>query len=395
LTHEVWNYIFKKGAYPAGCTIPEDNLKKLRAEFEYWYPMDLRVSAKDLIRNHLTMSLYNHYAIWESPDMMPRGFFCNGYILVNGKKMSKSEGNFFTLKDCINKFGADATRFALADAGDSLDDANFEESVANAAISRLYNFERFIADVVAGKDSEPTYDLWDSLFENEIHHLVNTVKQSYDEIKFKQVLKFGFFEMQALKDDYVLAKKDGVSKLLMLSFIEASLIILNPICPHFSEHCWREYLLPIYKKAGTVKGASSILLDQGWFKTREVDHAKRAMYEFLKSMRIVARNAQLNALSAGKKDKKPAGKKGTQQFEKCTVSVALSYPAWYLQTVEILNEAADIEDPQIIDKVKQRITANDLPRALKLAGHLKGLVKDVGRDNSLSVSIPFNEIELI
>jgi leucyl-tRNA synthetase len=51
--------------------------------------MDLRVSAKDLIRNHLTMSLYNHYAIWESPDMMPRGFFCNGYILVNGKKMSK------------------------------------------------------------------------------------------------------------------------------------------------------------------------------------------------------------------------------------------------------------------------------------------------------------------
>ena len=395
MTHEVWNYIFKKGAYPAGCTIPEDNLKKLRAEFEYWYPMDLRVSAKDLIRNHLTMSLYNHYAIWESPDMMPRGFFCNGYILVNGKKMSKSEGNFFTLKDCINKFGADATRFALADAGDSLDDANFEESVANAAISRLYNFERFIADVVAGKDSEPTYDLWDSLFENEIHHLVNTVKQSYDEIKFKQVLKFGFFEMQALKDDYVLAKKDGVSKLLMLSFIEASLIILNPICPHFSEHCWREYLLPIYKKAGTVKGASSILLDQGWFKTREVDHAKRAMYEFLKSMRIVARNAQLNALSAGKKDKKPAGKKGTQQFEKCTVSVALSYPAWYLQTVEILNEAADIEDPQIIDKVKQRITANDLPRALKLAGHLKGLVKDVGRDNSLSVSIPFNEIELI
>ena len=101
MTHEVWTYIFKKGPYPDGCTIPEDNLKKLRSEFEYWYPMDLRVSAKDLIRNHLTMSLYNHYAIWENHEMMPRGFFCNGYILVNGKKMSKSEGNFFTLKDCI------------------------------------------------------------------------------------------------------------------------------------------------------------------------------------------------------------------------------------------------------------------------------------------------------
>lgn len=36
----------------------------MRNEFEYWYPMDLRVSGKDLIPNHLTMSLYNHAAIW-------------------------------------------------------------------------------------------------------------------------------------------------------------------------------------------------------------------------------------------------------------------------------------------------------------------------------------------
>jgi hypothetical protein len=57
----------------------------------------------------------------------------------------------------------------------------------------------------------------------------------------------------------------------------------------------------------------------------------------------------------------------------------LSYPAWYLQTVEILTEVADIEDPSIIDKIKQRITVNDLSRTLKLAGHLRGLVKEVGR----------------
>lgn len=59
--------------------------------------------------------------------MMPRGFFCNGYVLVNGKKMSKSEGNFLTLRDSIGKYGVDATRLALADSGDSLDDANFDE----------------------------------------------------------------------------------------------------------------------------------------------------------------------------------------------------------------------------------------------------------------------------
>ena len=77
------------------------------------------------------MSLYNHAAIWEDTSMLPRGFFCNGYVLVNGKKMSKSEGNFLTVRDCIAKYGVDATRVALADAGDSLDDANFDEAVAN------------------------------------------------------------------------------------------------------------------------------------------------------------------------------------------------------------------------------------------------------------------------
>ena len=90
--------------------------------------MDLGVSGKDLIRNHLTMSLYNHETIWgDNEKRTTRSYFCNGYLCLNGQKMSKSTGNFMTLSDCIKKFGSDASRIALADAGDSLDDANFDE----------------------------------------------------------------------------------------------------------------------------------------------------------------------------------------------------------------------------------------------------------------------------
>ena len=32
----------------------DDITDKMRNEFEYWYPFDLRASGKDLIRNHLT-----------------------------------------------------------------------------------------------------------------------------------------------------------------------------------------------------------------------------------------------------------------------------------------------------------------------------------------------------
>ena len=88
--------------------------------------MDLRCSGKDLIKNHLTMSLFNHIAIWEDqPDKWPRGFYCNGFINVDSKKMSKSEGNFITLEQILEDYGADASRLACAQAGDSINDANF------------------------------------------------------------------------------------------------------------------------------------------------------------------------------------------------------------------------------------------------------------------------------
>ena len=86
MTHDCWEYIFLKGAYNESMKVPEDQLAECRKSFEYWYPMDLRVSGKDLIRNHLIFSLFAHKAIWEKHgvDMLPRAFFCNGMILVNG-----------------------------------------------------------------------------------------------------------------------------------------------------------------------------------------------------------------------------------------------------------------------------------------------------------------------
>lgn len=215
LTSDVWNYIFLKGAYPENCTISQENLDKMRHEFEYWYPMDMRVSGKDLIRNHLTMSLYNHAGIWEDEKMWPRSMYCNGYMVLNNEKMSKSTGNFLTVRDCIEKFGCDATRITLADAGDGLDDANFDTDVANATILKLSTFEKWIEEnlkkaIPDGKidfaASKAEFDLWDNIFENAINQSIINATQNFDEIKYKQALKFGFYELQSIKEDYLIAK---------------------------------------------------------------------------------------------------------------------------------------------------------------------------------------------
>ncbi len=68
--------------------------RKLRNEFDYWYPLDLRVSGKDLIQNHLTYFLYNHQAIWPTPVRgeercrWPNAIRCNGHLMLNSEKVS-------------------------------------------------------------------------------------------------------------------------------------------------------------------------------------------------------------------------------------------------------------------------------------------------------------------
>lgn len=87
---------------------------KLKEEFEYWYPLDLRTSGKDLIPNHLTYFLYNHVAVWpEQPNKWPKSVRANGHLLLNAEKMSKSTGNFLTLKKALEKFSADGERNLL------------------------------------------------------------------------------------------------------------------------------------------------------------------------------------------------------------------------------------------------------------------------------------------
>lgn len=84
--------------------------------------------------------------------------------------MSKSTGNFLTIKDCIEKYGADATRIALASAGDSLDDANFDEKDANALILKLTTLIDWFGEQNELRNTELNNS--DRNFINEINYLI-------------------------------------------------------------------------------------------------------------------------------------------------------------------------------------------------------------------------------
>ncbi|KAJ8976697.1 hypothetical protein NQ317_005914 [Molorchus minor] len=169
-------------------------------------------------------------------------FRANGHLLLNSAKMSKSEGNFLTLSEAIDKFSADGMRLCLADAGDSIEDANFVETMADAGILRLYTLIEWVKEIMANKStlrSGALNGFNDLVFQSEINLKIRQTDENYKKMLFKEALKTGFFEMQTIRDKYRELSLDGMHKDLITQFIEVQALLISPICPHVAEHVWQ------------------------------------------------------------------------------------------------------------------------------------------------------------
>ena len=423
LTEEVFDYIFLGKEIDFSKTkIPENVLKDMRNSFTYWYPMDLRCSGKDLIGNHLTMSLYNHAIVWDkNPDYMTRGYFCNGYILVDGEKMSKSKGNFLTVSDLIENYGADASRITLADCGDTLDDANFLREISNISVNRLYSFENFVKiliNEVWNKDknlkiTDPDGEiilngLFDKIFNNNINYLIRESKENYEKMKYKNVLKYAFYEMINSKDQYILYNTDDYTKLnptLMIKFLKTFFIINNPIIPHFTEYMYITYLNPIFDKFDLKDKKIEFLCNAKFpILTSEVD---TKLFEYNKYINKVIQGLRDACSKKGKKGKNEKKDKNENNEIKMKILFAKEYSSSQKKVLESLRKQTYDENNKIISldekgnpNYKNEILSdNSIDKNLKknmleFASFKVKEVEQFGLD-ALDENLKFNEEEVL
>lgn len=255
MTDETWTYIMLEGPLPKDSPIPIETLEKLRREFEYFYPLDLRCSGKDLINNHLSFFIYNHTAVFPKKNW-PKAIRANGHLLLNNDKMSKSTGNFMTLGEALTRYGADATRFALADAGDGLEDANFLQKTADDAILKLFTEHEWIEENLKYVDSLRTGNWsWnDNVFSAEIDAIIDAADKAYEGMLYREALKLSFYDLQNARNEYRKATTgvipgeayEGVHHDLLLKFVEIEALLLAPITPHWSENIWLNILKKVY-----------------------------------------------------------------------------------------------------------------------------------------------------
>ncbi|XP_050017932.1 leucine--tRNA ligase, cytoplasmic [Alexandromys fortis] len=355
MTKDVWDYVFFKDAPFPKTQIPKEKLDQLKQEFEFWYPVDLRASGKDLIPNHLSYYIYNHVAMWpEQSDKWPVAVRANGHLLLNSEKMSKSTGNFLTLSQAVDKFSADGMRLALADAGDTVEDANFVEAMADAGILRLYTWVEWVKEMLANCDSlrsGPANSFNDRVFASEMNAGIIKTDQNYEKMMFKEALKTGFFEFQAAKDKYRELATEGMHRELVFRFIEVQTILLAPVCPHLCEHVW------------TLLGKPDSIMNASWPVAGPVDESlirsSQYLMEVAHDLRLRLKNYMMPA--KGKKtDKQPP-----QRPSHCTIYVAKNYPLWQHVTLSVLRSHFEANGGKLPDNKVIACELGNLPELKK------------------------------
>jgi len=382
LTTAVFDYIYLNKEYPADCNVPEEKLKRMRDEFRYWYPMTLRVSAKDLIPNHLTMALFNHAAIWDDePGLWPQGYYTNGHVLVDAEKMSKSKGNFLMMNETVEKYSADATRFACADAGDSMDDANFSRETADSAIVSLSNEASWIEETLSASDLR-TGDLnfMDKVLQNETSRLINECSASFSAMQFREGIQKGWFEMLLTRNEYRSWCQDSstpMHKNVVRKWIEALVIMICPVCPHWSEDTWTNKL----KKEGLAVHAP-------WPTAGEEDKLLSRQAKFLRD--------------SLKKFRATVGK-AKKASTSASILVTNAYPEFKLNALKWLQEQYSESEAGGFSKTimkdlktwaSQNVDKKLLKDTMQFVSFIKGEVGDVG-PVAMDLELPFDQCEIL
>ena len=271
LKHEVFDYIYlKKGELQKisqRSKISTFHLQTLQKEFFYWYPVALRISAKELIYNHLTYFIFHHVAIWDSmPELWPKKIGAGGMGRIDNMKMSKSTGNFITLSTALDTYGADALRMGLAYADEGFDDPNFSRHETLNFIEKINGFIEQLTTIPEINYMGETRHI-DHWLANRIIEHINTVTLAYEHLETRTVVTDALFKF-TLDLKWYLRRTSQVGKIYH-DALEVFILLLAPIIPHTAEEIWHVW-----------DPKSRSIFDANWPTTTKYTHlAETDIYE--------------------------------------------------------------------------------------------------------------------
>lgn len=233
-------------------------IEDIKNEFGYWYPLNWRLSAKDLVGNHLSFHMFHHSAIFPE-DKWPQGIVVFGMGLLEGHKMSSSKGNIIMLEDAIETYGSDVVRLFLMSSAEPWQDFDWRETEVKGIKKRLDWFLEFSdrVDEICGSK----IDINDHMSVPEVEKPVNRWMLSQVNMRVRDATEAleGFQTRKALQESLFLFKKDidhyfrrvnhelddetardEISRVLAY-ILGVWIRLMAPFVPHACEELWKTH----------------------------------------------------------------------------------------------------------------------------------------------------------
>jgi len=244
LTDEVFDYIFLgKGnleELSRKVGLDKNIIKEMGDEFEYFYPIDLRNSGKDLVQNHLTFFIFHHTAIWDDSKYWPKTISVNGFVNISGTKMSKSLGNIIPLKDLVKTCGADLVRINIAASNEGLKDADWRDESLSGYNSRVQFLNGLIDDLSKAKrKDDKNIDLY---LKSKVQAHIKNTTENYEGLKFRSGVQSALFDMTNDLKWYIerVGGMENCNKNILREALTIATKLLSPILPHICEEFWEK-----------------------------------------------------------------------------------------------------------------------------------------------------------
>jgi leucyl-tRNA synthetase len=176
---------------------PDERALDLREEWDHWYPVDYRVSANDLISNHLTFYLYHHAELFDERNW-PEGITIMGMGLLEGQKMSSSKGHVVLPGEAIDEYGADTVRFFLLNSAEPWQDYDWRDEAVSSAHGQLRRFYNRATEVIEqnAPDEQPDLRPIDEWLLSKLQGVVREATEALEGFETRTASQAAFYAME-------------------------------------------------------------------------------------------------------------------------------------------------------------------------------------------------------
>lgn len=252
--------------YYARYTCPDADQMLNPEQANYWLPVDQYVGGIEHAILHLLYSRFFHKLMRDEGlvdcDEPYERLLCQGMVLKDGSKMSKSKGNTVDPADLIEEYGADTVRLFSMFAAPPEQSLEWTESGVEGAFRFLKKLWRAVLAhaEVGTPDSTILAEQLDEKQKGLRRKTHETISKVSDDFGRRQTFNTAIAAvMELLNETSKLADKSSPQGLAVeREALSSAIKLLAPIVPHICDDLWQEL------------GNTSLLLDETWPTVDEV-----------------------------------------------------------------------------------------------------------------------------